>query len=197
MLASVAFALYLFSPLSAATAAALVPLLHFQLAPARLLIRDACVGGAYSLFVLAALDGGSSGPVAVAAHPACACIAAGCDPCVGRHVCVDDTLALVILAALGFDGSGMNCGGADDGAVNTSTLPGSDALHSRYPPAALRASEKRLRNTDFMVEYRLLDHYHIQHGEDRVYDGLSHVGFFECHYMGSSVQQIYLRACGD
>ena len=77
MLAPLALALYLFWLLSAATAAAQVPSLHIQLAPVRLLIRDACVGGARSLFVLAALGGESGGPGAVAARPACACEAAG------------------------------------------------------------------------------------------------------------------------
>ena len=67
----------LFSLLSAATAAAQVPSLHVQLAPVRLLVRDACDGGARSLCVLAALGGDSGGPGAVAALPACACEAAG------------------------------------------------------------------------------------------------------------------------
>ena len=77
MLAPLAFALYLFLLLSAATVAAQVPSLHFQLAPVRLLVRDSCVGGARSLFVFAALSGDSGGPGAVAALPACACEAAG------------------------------------------------------------------------------------------------------------------------
>ena len=64
----------LFSLLSAATAAAQVTSPHIQLAPVRLLVvmRASATLSLYSL-----LSGVNGGPVAVAAHPACACEAAG------------------------------------------------------------------------------------------------------------------------
>ena len=86
MLASVALALVLL--VAAATAAAWLPSPHFQLAPVRrlvvifasvvrlLVVMLASV--VLTLIVLfAALGGDSGGPGAVAAHPACACEAAG------------------------------------------------------------------------------------------------------------------------